>query len=73
MELELLAGLIPRQQMLWKRPDLAKVLTLTVLDVICGDKTTGSSVLPTTSHRVPMTSPRPAISRTSTDERSHRA
>ena len=30
MELELLAGLIPRQQMLLKRPGLAKVLTLTV-------------------------------------------
>ena len=30
MELDLLTGLIPRQQMLLKRPDLAKVLTLTV-------------------------------------------
>ena len=30
MELELLAGLIPRQQMLLKRPDVTKVLTLTV-------------------------------------------
>jgi type IV secretion system protein VirB4 len=30
MELELLTGLIPRQQILLKRPDLAKVLTLTV-------------------------------------------
>jgi type IV secretion system protein VirB4 len=29
-ELELLAGLIPRQQILLKRPDLTKVLTLTV-------------------------------------------
>jgi type IV secretion system protein TrbE len=30
MELDLLTGLIPRQQILLKRPDLAKVLTLTV-------------------------------------------
>jgi len=30
MELDLLAGLIPRQQILLKRPDLAKVLTLAV-------------------------------------------
>jgi type IV secretory pathway VirB4 component len=30
MELELLTGLIPRQQFLLKRPDLTKVLTLTV-------------------------------------------
>lgn len=30
MELDLLAALIPRQQILLKRPDLAKVLTLTV-------------------------------------------
>jgi type IV secretion system protein VirB4 len=30
MELELLAGLIPRQQLLLKRPNLTKVLTLTV-------------------------------------------
>jgi type IV secretion system protein VirB4 len=30
MELELLAGLIPRQQILLKRPNLAKVLTLRV-------------------------------------------
>jgi type IV secretion/conjugal transfer VirB4 family ATPase len=30
MELNLLTGLIPRQQVLLKRPDLAKVLTLTV-------------------------------------------
>jgi type IV secretion system protein VirB4 len=30
MELDLLSGLIPRQQILLKRPDLAKVLTLTV-------------------------------------------
>lgn len=30
MELELLTGLIPRQQLLLKRPDLTKVLTLTV-------------------------------------------
>lgn len=30
MELELLAGLIPRQQFLLKRPDVTKVLTLTV-------------------------------------------
>jgi len=30
MELELLAALIPRQQMLLKRPDVTKVLTLTV-------------------------------------------
>lgn len=30
MELELLTGLIPRQQVLLKRPDLTKVLTLTV-------------------------------------------
>ena len=30
MELDLLAGLMPRQQLLLKRPDLAKVLTLTV-------------------------------------------
>ena len=30
MELSLLTGLIPRQQLLLKRPDLAKVLTLTV-------------------------------------------
>jgi len=30
MELDLLAGLVPRQQILLKRPDLAKVLTLTV-------------------------------------------
>ena len=30
MELDLLAGLIPRQQILLKRPDLTKVLTLTV-------------------------------------------
>jgi type IV secretion system protein VirB4 len=30
MELELLAGLIPRQQILLKRPELTKVLTLTV-------------------------------------------
>lgn len=30
MELDLLTGLIPRQQLLLKRPDLAKVLTLTV-------------------------------------------
>ena len=30
MELELLAGLIPRQQILLKRPDVTKVLTLTV-------------------------------------------
>ena len=30
MELELLAGLIPRQQVLLKRPDVTKVLTLTV-------------------------------------------
>jgi type IV secretion system protein VirB4 len=30
MELDVLSGLIPRQQMLLKRPDLAKVLTLTV-------------------------------------------
>ena len=30
MELDLLTGLVPRQQILLKRPDLAKVLTLTV-------------------------------------------
>jgi type IV secretion/conjugal transfer VirB4 family ATPase len=30
MELELMAGLIPRQQILLKRPDVTKVLTLTV-------------------------------------------
>jgi type IV secretion system protein TrbE len=30
MELDLLTGLVPRQQLLLKRPDLAKVLTLTV-------------------------------------------
>ena len=30
MELDLLTGLMPRQQILLKRPDLAKVLTLTV-------------------------------------------
>jgi len=30
MELELLAGLMPKQQMLLKRPDVTKVLTLTV-------------------------------------------
>ena len=30
MELDLLTGLIPRQQILLKRPDLAKVLTLAV-------------------------------------------
>jgi type IV secretion system protein VirB4 len=30
VELDLLTGLIPRQQILLKRPDLAKVLTLTV-------------------------------------------
>ena len=30
MELDLLTGLMPRQQVLLKRPDLAKVLTLTV-------------------------------------------
>jgi type IV secretion system protein VirB4 len=30
MELNLLAGLVPRQQILLKRPNLAKVLTLTV-------------------------------------------
>jgi type IV secretion/conjugal transfer VirB4 family ATPase len=30
MELELLAGLVPRQQLLLKRPDVTKVLTLTV-------------------------------------------
>ena len=30
MELDLLAGLMPRQQILLKRPDLAKVLTLHV-------------------------------------------
>ena len=30
MEIELLAGLIPRQQILLKRPDVTKVLTLTV-------------------------------------------
>ncbi len=30
MELDLVTGLIPRQQILLKRPDLAKVLTLTV-------------------------------------------
>ena len=30
MELDLLSGLIPRQQILLKRPDLAKVLTLAV-------------------------------------------
>jgi type IV secretion/conjugal transfer VirB4 family ATPase len=30
MELDLLSGLLPRQQILLKRPDLAKVLTLTV-------------------------------------------
>ena len=30
MELDLLTGLVPRQQVLLKRPDLAKVLTLTV-------------------------------------------
>jgi type IV secretory pathway VirB4 component len=30
MELNLLTGLIPRQQILLKRPDLAKVLALTV-------------------------------------------
>jgi type IV secretion system protein VirB4 len=30
MELDLLAGLVPRQQILLKRPDLTKVLTLTV-------------------------------------------
>jgi type IV secretion/conjugal transfer VirB4 family ATPase len=30
MELDLLTGLIPRQQILLKRPDLAKILTLTV-------------------------------------------
>jgi type IV secretion system protein VirB4 len=30
MELDLLTGLIPRQQMLLKRADVAKVLTLTV-------------------------------------------
>ena len=30
MELDLLTGLIPRQQILLKRPNLAKVLTLTV-------------------------------------------
>ena len=30
MELDLLTGLIPRQQILLKRPDVTKVLTLTV-------------------------------------------
>ena len=30
MELALLTGLIPRQQILLKRPDVSKVLTLTV-------------------------------------------
>jgi hypothetical protein len=30
MELDLLTGLVPRQQILLKRPDLTKVLALTV-------------------------------------------